>query len=51
MYAPLKKFIEKMENLEVKRPYVKPEFQVIELSETPMLLAGSVPTVDGQWGN
>ncbi len=42
-----------MENLEVKRPYVKPEFQVIELSETPMLLAGSnpVPAVDDQWGN
>ena len=41
-----------MENLEVKRPYEKPEFQVIELSETPMLLAGSsVPAVDGQWGN
>lgn len=42
-----------MENKEVKRPYVKPEIQVIELSETPMLLAGSgsVPTVDGQWGN
>lgn len=36
-----------------KRPYVKPEIQVIELNETPQLLASSngVPTAgDGTWG-
>lgn len=34
-----------------KRPYVKPEIVVIELNETPQLLAGSVPQADNQWGN
>jgi hypothetical protein len=34
----LKYFI-KMENTEIKRPYEKPEIQVIELESTPQLLA------------
>jgi len=35
-----------------KRPYEKPEIQVIELNETLQLLASSVPTAqDGTWGN
>lgn len=30
-----------MENTEIKRPYEKPEIQVIELDSTPQLLAQS----------
>ena len=33
-----------MENSEVKkRPYTKPEIEVIELDQTPQILAGSPP--------
>ena len=32
-----------MENSEVKRPYEKPDFEVIELEDTPKLLSGSNP--------
>ena len=43
----------KMEKSEVKRPYEKPEIQVIELDSTPQLLAQSKTPEEVQkmWGN
>ncbi len=42
-----------MEKTEAKRPYEKPEIQVIELDSTPQLLAQSKTPEEVQkmWGN
>ena len=34
-----------------KKPYIKPDFEVINLEDTPKLLAGSAPkTTNGSYG-